>query len=83
MSADGNWKITVNTPMGAQVVTANIVTRGDTFTGSTVGPMGDHSIEGTVDGDKLEFAAVVSGDSMTGNVKLGGFGNAGMTGERV
>ena len=26
MSADGNWKITINTPMGAQEVTANITT---------------------------------------------------------
>jgi len=32
MSADGNWKITINTPMGAQTVEASITTSGDTFT---------------------------------------------------
>jgi hypothetical protein len=97
MSADGNWKITLNTPMGAQVVTATIVTDGDTFKGSTNGAMGEQAIEGSVSGDTLtwsskitqplpltlEFAAVVSGDSMTGNVKLGAFGNASMSGQRV
>ena len=28
MSADGNWKITINTPMGAQEVNASITTNG-------------------------------------------------------
>ncbi len=97
MSADGNWKITINTPMGAQTVDATITTNGDTFTGTTTGRMGDQKIEGKVNGDTLtwssnisqpmpmtlEFEATVSGDNMTGNVKLGAFGNAGLTGVRV
>lgn len=97
MSADGNWKITINTPMGAQTVEANITTSGDTFTGTTKSPMGSQDITGKVDGDKLtwssaitspmpmtlEFEATVSGDTMTGNVKLGAFGNAPLKGERV
>ena len=53
MSADGNWKITINTPMGAQEVNASITTNGDTFTGKTTGRMGDQEISGKVDGDKL------------------------------
>ena len=97
MSADGTWKITINTPMGAQTVTATITTSGDTFTGKTESPMGSQEISGKVDGDKLtwssaitnpmpmtlEFEATVAGDSMTGNVKLGAFGNASLKGERV
>jgi hypothetical protein len=97
MSADGNWKITINTPMGAQTVEANITTNGDTFTGTTKSPMGSQDVSGKVDGDKLtwssaitspmpmtlEFEATVSGDTMTGNVKLGAFGNAPLKGERV
>jgi hypothetical protein len=97
MSADGNWKITINTPMGAQEVNASITTNGDTFTGKTSGRMGDQEISGKVNGDKLtwsssitspmpmtlEFEATVSGDSLSGNVKLGAFGNASMTGVRV
>jgi len=97
MSADGNWKITINTPMGAQTVNANIKTNGDTFTGTTEGQMGTQEVSGKVDGDTLtwsanitnpmpmtlEFMAKVEGDKMNGNVKLGMFGNAPLTGERV
>ena len=97
MSADGNWKITINTPMGAQEVNASITTNGDTFTGKTEGRMGSQEIEGKVNGNTLswsanisqpmpmtlEFEATVDGDSMKGNVKLGAFGNAPMTGVRV
>ncbi|MFC3070856.1 hypothetical protein [Phenylobacterium soli] len=97
MSADGNWKITINTPMGAQTVNASITTSGDTFTGKTEGQMGSQEVSGKVDGNTLtwsanitspmpmtlEFTATVDGDKMTGNVKLGMFGNAPLTGERV
>ena len=97
MSVDGNWKITINTPMGAQEVTASITTNGDTFTGKTSGRMGDSEVSGKVDGDTLtwnaaitqpmpmtlEFTATVSGDSMSGNVKLGAFGNAPLSGVRA
>ena len=37
------WKITINSPMGAQEVEAAITTSGDTFTGSTKGRMGERS----------------------------------------
>jgi hypothetical protein len=97
MSADGKWKITINTPMGAQEVTADIKVNGDTFTGNTSGRMGDQAVEGKVSGDTLtwstnisqpmpmtlEFEAKVSGDVMTGNVKLGAFGSAPLNGTRI
>lgn len=97
MSADGAWKITINTPMGPQQVTATITTSGDSFTGKTEGPMGSQDITGAVAGDTLtwsadittpmpmtlEFQAKVDGDKMTGTVKLGMFGNASLSGERV
>ena len=96
-AADGNWKITINTPMGAQTVDATITTSGDTFTGTTAGQMGSQEVSGKVDGDTLtwstnitspmpmtlEFSATVSGDSMSGNVKLGAFGNAPLSGVRA
>jgi hypothetical protein len=96
-AADGTWKITINTPMGAQEVTAEITTAGDTFTGKTSGRMGDSEVAGKVDGDTLtwsaaitqpmpmtlEFSATVAGDAMTGNVKLGAFGNAPLSGVRA
>ena len=97
MSADGNWKITINSPMGAQTLDASITTSGDTFTGTAKGAMGENAIEGKVSGDNLtwsasitqpmpmtlEFSATVSGDSMSGNVKLGAFGSAPLTGVRA
>lgn len=97
MSADGNWKITINSPMGAQEVEASIKTNGDTFTGNTKGRMGEQAVEGKVNGDTLtwstsitqpmpmtlEFTATVSGDTMSGNVKLGAFGSAPLSGVRI
>ena len=97
MSADGNWKITINSPMGAQTLDASITTSGDTFTGTAKGAMGEQTIEGKVSGDTLtwsanitqpmpmtlEFSATVSGDSMSGNVKLGAFGSAPLSGVRA
>ena len=97
MSADGNWKITIQSPMGAQEVEASITTNGDTFTGKTSGRMGEQTIEGKVDGDTLtwsssisqpmpmtlEFTATVAGDTLSGNVKLGAFGNAPLSGVRA
>ena len=73
------------------------VTSGDSFTGTTASEMGSQDITGKVNGNnltwsfditnpmpmKLEFDANVDGDKMTGNVKLGMFGNAALTGERV
>jgi len=97
MSADGVWKITITTPMGPQEVTANITTSGDSFTGRTEGRLGSQEITGKVAGDtltwsaditspmpmRLDFEAKVDGDRMTGNVKLGAFGNGAMTGQRI
>lgn len=97
MSADGNWKITINTPMGARTVNAAITTSGDSFTGQVESDMGSQPISGKVNGDnltwsfditspmpmKLDFDAKVDGDKMTGNVKLGMFGNAPLSGERA
>jgi hypothetical protein len=97
MSADGVWKITINTPMGPQEVTATIATAGDAFTGRTESPMGSQDIAGKVAGDTLtwsssvtqpmpltlDFNVTVAGDAMTGTVKLGMFGNANLTGKRA
>ncbi|MZG20005.1 hypothetical protein GTY44_42125 [Streptomyces sp. SID5914] len=96
MSADGNWKITLNTPMGKQEMRLSITTSGETLSGTLNGQMGESSIDGRSSGDTLsweakitvpmpmtlEFTATVDGDSMKGDVKLGAFGNAPMTGVR-
>jgi hypothetical protein len=98
MSADGTWNTTMNTPMGAQNGTMTLSTDGGTLTGKLVSPQGEIELtDGTVDGDTLtwkaditspmamtlEFTATVDGDSMSGNVKLGAFGDATFTGTRA
>ena len=91
------WNVTLKTPMGEQSMVANIVRKGDTFTGSMSGEMGNEEITGKITGDKLSwtlpltkpvaiklgFEVTVAGDTMTGNVKLGMFGNAPLTGQRA
>ena len=98
MSADGTWNTTMNTPMGAQNGTMTLSTDGGTLTGTLKSPQGEIELnDGTVDGDDLtwkaditspmamtlEFSATVDGDSMSGNVKLGAFGDATFTGTRA
>jgi hypothetical protein len=97
MSADGNWKTTINSPMGVQEGTLTINTSGDTFTGKLEGRQGAQDISGKVDGNTLtwsaaitqpfpitlEFTVTVDGDKMTGNVKAGSFGSSPLTGVRA
>ena len=98
MSADGTWNTTINTPMGAQNGTLTLETNGATLTGKMAGAQGEMALsDGTVDGSNLtwkaqmtspmpmtlEFSATVDGDNISGNVKLGAFGNASFSGTRA
>ena len=98
MSADGTWNTTMNTPMGAQNGTLTLATDGGTLTGKLSGPQGEIELtDGTVDGERLtwkasltspmamtlEFSATVNGDEISGEVKLGAFGNATFSGTRA
>ncbi len=98
MSADGTWKITMNTPMGAQQGTLTLKSSGDSLEGKLESSQGAQDIaDGKVDGNslswninmtepmamKLEFTATVDGDKISGNVSLGAFGNATLEGTRA
>ena len=93
-----NWKMTLKTPMGPQEMTMQIVRQGDAFTGRIDSPMGSEFINnGKIAGDtlswtmdvkkpmaiKLSFEVKVQGDVMTGHAKLGMFGKAELSGQRV
>jgi hypothetical protein len=98
MSADGDWNVTMNSPMGSQSATLTLAADGGSLSGKIAGPQGVQEFEGgTVDGDalswkiamtqpmpmELEFDATLDGDSIKGNVKLGSFGNATFEGTRA
>ena len=93
-----SWKMTLKTPMGPQEMTMHIVRDGAAFTGRIDSPMGSESVhDGKVEGDalswsmdvkkpmplKLSFDAQIAGDTMTGRAKLGAFGTADLSGQRV
>ena len=93
-----SWKMTLKTPMGPQEMVMQIVRDGGAFTGRIDSPMGSEIItNGAIAGDalswtmavkkpvaiKVSFEVKVQGDSMTGHAKLGMFGKAAVTGERV
>lgn len=97
-NVDGTWNVTTNTPMGAQKGTLTLATDGDKLTGTISGAQGATDIQsGAVDGNDvswklditspmpmtLEFSGSVDGDSISGNVKLGAFGNATFEGTRA
>ena len=97
MSADGFWKTTINSPMGVQESTFDIVTNGDTFKGTMKGRAGSQEISGAVQGNvltwsaaitqpvptTLEFTVTIDGDTMSGSVKAGAFGSSPLTGVRA
>ena len=98
MSIDGAWNLVIKSPMGDQRSTLTAKADGATLSGTMSGPAGQSEVEnGKVDGGQvswsakitspmpltLEFAGAVSGDSLSGSVKLGAFGSAPFTGERA
>ena len=99
MSVDGNWKITVQTPMGPQDSTVTLKSDGATLSGTQVAPNGGSAEieDGKVEGNQiswnakitkpmpmtLEFSGSVDGDTMSGNVKFGMMGSGSFSGARV
>ena len=94
---NGVWETTVSSPMGQQKATLTLTSDGSDLSGTMAGAQGSLDIfDGAVDGDSaswkanmtspmpltLEFSATVSGDEISGNVKLGAFGNAPFKGTR-
>ncbi len=95
---DGKYDVTTKTPMGDQKGTLTLVTDGNSLSGSLSGDQGSIDLaDGAINDDeltwsasitspmpmKLEFTAKVEGDTISGSVKLGMFGNAGFEGTRI
>jgi len=98
MAADGNWNLTMSTPMGERNATLSLKSAGGTLTGSQ-GADGNSTdiFEGTVKGDDvawkvsitnpmpltLEFKGTVAGDAISGEMGIGFMGNFPFTGTRA
>ncbi len=97
MSIDGDWKVTVQTPMGAQEQTFSVTTDGDTVSGTVKSAMGEMEIkDGKIDGNSLtwkmdmtvpmpmtlDVEATVDGNKISGTAKSS-FGPAPFEGEKV
>ena len=97
MAVDGNWNLTMTTPMGDRQATLSLQSSGSTLTG-TQGADGNSGeiFDGTVNGNNvswkvsitnpmpltLEFTGTVSGDSMSGEMGIGPMGSFPFTGTR-
>lgn len=98
MAVDGKWNVTMNTPMGARPGTLELSAAGSVLSGSYGGPQGSVPFsDGKVDGNEVEwsvtvpspmgqmnlaFKGAVDGDSISGTVQLGTFGQATFSGTR-
>jgi carbon-monoxide dehydrogenase large subunit len=94
---DGLWKMILSTPMGPQQFTARFVTVGKVLRGTLDSDMGSQDFEGSIDGNRLNWSMKVTkpmpltlkydlqidGDRLSGKAKMGMFGTAKLTGERL
>jgi len=90
MAVDGNWNITISTPLGERKATLSLTSFGSTLTGTQDGEGRSTEIfDGTVSGDDvawkisitspmpltLAFTGKVSDNSMTGKMDIGWMGS--------
>ena len=98
MAVDGNWNLTLSTPMGVRTATLNVASSGNTLTGTQAAEGESAEIfDGTVNGNDvswkvsitnpmpltLEFTGKVSGDSIAGDMGIGFMGSFAFTGTRA
>ena len=98
MSVDGSYKCTIDSPMGSRDVTLTIAEDGDNLSGTMEGQEGTQKFSGgSVNGSDvawlmeitrpiamtLDCSGTVDGDSISGKMKLGAFGEATFSGTRA
>jgi len=99
MSADGTWKLTMNTPIGERKSTLVLTSAGATLTGKLTSEEGNSTdiFDGKAAGDAvsfkaaikspmpltLEFSGKVAGDAISGNVNASGVGGWPFSGARA
>jgi hypothetical protein len=98
VAIDGNWNLTMQSPMGAREVQANFASDGGALSGTFTGAQGSAPLTGTVDGNAVNFGATIQGpmgemalkfdgaldgDAVSGTVQFGSFGSGTFTGNRA
>lgn len=95
--ADGLWKMVLSTPMGPQEMKGRFETNGTALSGELMSPEGAQGFTGSIEGNRilfdlkvekpmkitLKYDIIIEGDKLSGKVKMGFFGNAKLTGERI
>jgi len=98
MSTTGTWKLTLNSPIGAQAATLTLLESGGSYLGTLAGsgapsPLEDLKVDGpalsfAADADtpvgrmKLSFTGAIAGDSISGKYRIP-FGEFDFSGTRA
>ena len=94
---DWSWNMVMSTPAGPQTMIGRFTTEGNVLKGVLESDQGSQAFEGTVDGNALKWNMKVSkpmpitlkydltitGNTLSGKAKLGVFGTAKISGERL
>jgi D-glucosaminate-6-phosphate ammonia-lyase len=93
----GTWELNVESPMGSRASDAIFTQTGETLGGKMVSPRGEVPLTGTIDGDtvkfginvnvqgqslQIDYSGTITGDTMSGTVMFGSFGDGKWTGKR-
>ena len=93
----GTWELNVESPMGSRASDAIFTQSGETLGGKMVSSRGEVPLTGTIDGDtvkfginvnvqgqslQIDYSGTVTGDTMSGTVVFGSFGDGKWTGKR-
>jgi len=97
VSVAGTWELTVESPMGSRTSDAVFTQDGETLGGKMISQRGEAPLQGTIKGDAvafnltinaqgqdltIDYAGKVAGDTMSGTVQFGSFGDGKWTGKR-
>jgi hypothetical protein len=97
MDVSGTWELNVESPMGSRASDAIFTQTGETLGGKMVSPRGETPLTGTVSGEtvkfginvnvqgqnlQIDYTGTVTGDTMSGTVVFGSFGDGKFTGKR-
>jgi hypothetical protein len=93
----GTWELNVESPMGSRASDAIFTQTGETLGGKMVSPRGETPLTGTLNGDaisfginvnvqgqnlQIDYTGTVTGDTMSGTVMFGSFGDGKWTAKR-